>query len=55
MWSVTLVGDDDPKATPAEVRAGEDHTTGPFEFRAFEDAHFYLGTYSKEIIELFSK
>lgn len=45
------IGDADPKVSPDEARAWENHTTGPFTFTAYPGGHFYLNTHTSEIIE----
>ncbi|MFJ9626140.1 thioesterase II family protein [Streptomyces sp. NPDC101175] len=37
-----LVGTDDPKVTPAEAHAWQDHTTGPTEVLTFSGGHFFV-------------
>jgi surfactin synthase thioesterase subunit len=49
-----LVGDSDPKATPAEERAWAAHTEGEFTCQVFPGGHFYLNNHQSEIINLVS-
>jgi surfactin synthase thioesterase subunit len=37
-----MVGDDDPVASIEQMRAWQDHTTGPFDLQVFPGGHFYL-------------
>jgi surfactin synthase thioesterase subunit len=37
-----LIGDADPKADLDEVKAWQDHTSGPFQMHTFVGGHFYL-------------
>jgi pyochelin biosynthesis protein PchC len=52
---VALTGDRDPKVDPDEVRAWADHTTGPFELRAFPGGHFYLASHQSAVVDLISE
>lgn len=46
-----LVGDDDPKATIAEVDAWREHTNGDFELQIFPGGHFYLDQQVTGVLE----
>ncbi|WP_199443616.1 thioesterase II family protein [Umezawaea beigongshangensis] len=47
-----LVGDDDPKVSPEEARAWEEHTTGEVDLRVFSGGHFYLVDHQPEVVDL---
>jgi surfactin synthase thioesterase subunit len=44
-----LLGDGDPKATLAEARRWQEHTTGAFRLRTFPGGHFYLTANAAEV------
>ncbi len=46
-----MTGDNDPKVTPGEAEAWAQYTTGTFELRVFEGAHFYLVRHMEKINE----
>jgi surfactin synthase thioesterase subunit len=47
---IALVGDDDPKATHAEVSRWAEHTAGGFELRQYPGGHFYLNEHAGSVI-----
>ena len=47
-----LAGEDDPKASAAEMQAWRGHTTGPFALHLFTGGHFYLNDHMPEITGL---
>jgi surfactin synthase thioesterase subunit len=47
-----MVGDEDPRASAAEVRAWQEHTTGPFDMKVFGGGHFYLNNHVADVTEL---
>ncbi|MEU1300129.1 thioesterase II family protein [Streptomyces shenzhenensis] len=47
-----LVGDADPKVTPAEAEAWRGHTAGDFDLRVFTGGHFYLTAHRADILAL---
>lgn len=48
---LALTGDQDPKATPAELARWEQHTTGPFELKVLAGGHFYLNVHQDTVVE----
>ncbi|WP_284749042.1 thioesterase II family protein [Amycolatopsis sp. RTGN1] len=44
-----LFGDSDPRVTEAEARRWAEHTSGPFELKAFPGGHFYLNDNLEEV------
>ncbi|MER5772860.1 alpha/beta fold hydrolase [Streptomyces sp. NPDC002039] len=44
-------GVDDPKVSPDEARAWEEHTTGTFELQTYPGGHFYLNQQSGRVID----
>lgn len=51
---VALVGESDPKVTPAEARAWAGHTTGAFELCTYSGGHFYLAQHQRAVINVIS-
>lgn len=49
---VAMTGDNDPKVTPREAEAWAQYTTGTFELRVFEGAHFYLVRHMEQVTEV---
>ncbi|WP_067824380.1 thioesterase II family protein [Nocardia inohanensis] len=49
---VALTGDDDPYASPAEVRAWRNHTRSDFTMHSFPGGHFYLADQVSEISDI---
>ena len=49
---VALTGDADPKTTPDEARAWQEHTTGPFDLQVFGGGHFYLSDETEAVARL---
>lgn len=47
-----LVGDDDPKVTPAEADVWREHTLGEFDITVFTGGHFYLAEHEKAVLGL---
>jgi surfactin synthase thioesterase subunit len=47
-----LVGDADPRATPAEAAAWGDHTTASFGLEVFSGGHFYLTEHQETLAAL---
>ena len=45
-----LIGADDPKASVAEARAWDGHTSGAFDIRVFSGGHFYLTERAAEVM-----
>ncbi|MFJ8228415.1 thioesterase II family protein [Streptomyces sp. NPDC094448] len=50
-----LIGDSDPKATVADARAWETHTTGAFDYRVFPGGHFYLNDCVPQILAMITE
>ncbi|GLY35089.1 thioesterase [Amycolatopsis sp. NBRC 101858] len=46
---LALFGDSDPRVTEAEARRWGEHTSGPFELKAFPGGHFYLNDNLEEV------
>ncbi|MGW0709929.1 thioesterase II family protein [Streptomyces sp. NPDC002643] len=49
---VALVGDRDTEASPDDMRAWRDHTSGDFRTHVFEGGHFYLNDHTAELTGL---
>ncbi|GAA4835268.1 thioesterase II family protein [Saccharopolyspora rosea] len=49
-----VIGDTDPKVTPAEARAWARHTTGEFALRVLPGGHFYLREHLSTVIDAIS-
>ncbi|MBT2442569.1 thioesterase [Streptomyces sp. ISL-36] len=49
---VGLAGDRDPEASPEEVRAWREHTSGPFDLRVFSGGHFFPTEHAAAVAEL---
>lgn len=47
-----LVGDADPRVTPAEAAAWGDHTTASFGLEVFSGGHFYLTEHQEKLAAL---
>lgn len=47
-----VIGDSDPKVSPAEADAWRQHTTGAFSLRVFPGGHFYLGEGALAVADL---
>ncbi|MFD0275326.1 thioesterase II family protein [Kitasatospora sp. NPDC127111] len=47
-----LTGDADPRASVAEVRDWERHTTGAFDLRVYPGGHFYLAEQRDAVVEV---
>jgi surfactin synthase thioesterase subunit len=52
---VALIGDDDPKVTPAEAERWREHTSGTFELKTFRGGHFYLNVHHAEVNRLLAE
>ncbi|MET7641392.1 alpha/beta fold hydrolase [Streptomyces sp. NPDC005438] len=49
--SITAMsGEDDPKASPDEVAAWEEHTEGEFDLRMYPGGHFYLTEHAADVL-----
>jgi pyochelin biosynthetic protein PchC len=49
---VSMVGDNDPKATIEEARAWSGHTTGRFDLVVFSGGHFYLNSHAPAVLHI---
>ena len=50
-----LVGTTDPKAPLDDVRAWQEHTTGPFTLRTYPGGHFYLVDQAPQVLALLTE
>ncbi|MGP3968752.1 thioesterase II family protein [Streptomyces sp. 6N223] len=52
---VALMGDADPRTTPEDVRAWEDHTEGAFATHVFPGGHFFLNDQRDGVLGVITK
>jgi surfactin synthase thioesterase subunit len=50
-----LTGDADPKTTPDEARAWQEHTTGAFDLQVYAGGHFFLANHQPAILRLLAE
>ncbi|GAB2698001.1 thioesterase II family protein [Kitasatospora kifunensis] len=50
-----FTGDDDPKATIAEVKSWAEHTTAAFDLQVFDGGHFFLANHQAAILRAISE